>query len=135
MKAKITLEDGREFEIGEKVDWKNEIDKWVENVIVLNDTLRPNVVSLLYVINNPNSVRKLTPKVKKQVPRTMREIDEIINVQRCEWLFSGSERIGADIQSFSDRGIHISGQRISRVQFRTSPDSAWQSLETKEVEE
>jgi hypothetical protein len=65
----------------------------------------------------------------------MREIDDIINVKRYEWLFVNSIRLGADIQEFTDIGIHISGQRIDRVKFRTSPDSEWQPLAEKEVEE
>jgi len=142
MKAKITLEDDREFEDGEVIEARNSCDVPF-SIYTLIKTYSPKIDTLNFsnLLSGDYEVRKLTPKVKKQVPRTIREVADIVISGVELFIIENSQIfINLPIRVFANTGtiqllVGTIWIDVKTFNFRTSQDSAWQPLATKEVEE
>jgi len=135
MKAKIVLEDGTEFEVGEEIEHRygGNSSNWAK--------IHVSKGELGIIAECPHLYRKLAPKVNRKVPRTMREIDDIINVKRYEWrgigFADGCSSIGGSVtfNPHNNDCISVESYHADKTFFRVNECSPWQPLAEKEVEE
>jgi hypothetical protein len=137
---KIIFDNGTEFDVGEKVEVLCLDNIWRVETVTPLYTPVVDEVSITWIIDNPYRVRKIATKVKRKVPRTMREIDDIINVKRYEWrgqgFVDGAYAIGGDVvfNPHNNDCISVDAQHVDKSFFRVNECSPWQPLAEKEVE-
>lgn len=127
MPVKITLEDGREFHVGQEI----EILQYGANCW-MRGTVRMNMLESIVIF--PERYRAIAPKVNR--PMTAKEVWSLLQTgvewRRNSW--GAGFAIGGDVITEYGGSIVISTARhdISVCTYRTAPDQPWQKFEVEE---
>lgn len=133
MATKITLDDGRVFEVGQEVEWQDVNGFWKKRTLIAYGR-GDSSISVDSILTAPPRVRHIAPKTITKVARTMREVDHIINVRRCEWRCKNVDAtlFGATLSNAGGE-IWLESYCSKVCEYRTSPESEWQGLEFKDI--
>ena len=135
MPVKITLEDGREFHVGQEVEvfLSNRFVKRILDLYTSTET-----INISWIIEFPSAVR--APKAKR--PMTAKEVWNLLQTG-VEWKCEGTHPlvtfIGGSVVSGMNHdpdGLFIGCAEykydIYNCLYRTEPDQPWQKFEVEE---